>query len=210
MAECYLAPALPCAVCAYLHACWGCSWTLCRHQLCSAALSAPLQAYNRVVAPDELVTGGPYALVQHPIYSSYMLLFAGNALRWEKTTNYGGELRLGAIWPAWAQAAAAWRFGWWFCHPVDRPPCLPCCTAALALQPWQSSGSSLAAGWLLVVLQCAHKARGGGTGGHIWRPVPPIPAQHGPLPAAPALSGGLCRCDSWPFQLATMQQLFTV
>lgn len=40
------------------------------------------QAYNRVVAPEQLVTSGPFALVQHPIYTSYMLLFAGHALRW--------------------------------------------------------------------------------------------------------------------------------
>ncbi|KAI8462291.1 MAG: hypothetical protein J3K34DRAFT_527857 [Monoraphidium minutum] len=43
----------------------------------AAALGA---AYDRVVAPPRLVTEGPYALVQHPIYGSYMLLFAGYCL----------------------------------------------------------------------------------------------------------------------------------
>lgn len=37
-------------------------------------------AYDRIVAPERLVTTGPYALVQHPIYTSYMLLFAGFCL----------------------------------------------------------------------------------------------------------------------------------
>lgn len=40
----------------------------------AAALGA---AYDRVVAPKALVTAGPYSLVQHPIYGSYMLLFSG-------------------------------------------------------------------------------------------------------------------------------------
>lgn len=40
-----------------------------------------MQAYNRVVAPEALVTRGVYAWVQHPIYTSYMLLFAGHCLR---------------------------------------------------------------------------------------------------------------------------------
>ena len=38
----------------------------------SRALGA---AYNRIVAPEQLVTSGPYRFVQHPIYTSYMLLF---------------------------------------------------------------------------------------------------------------------------------------
>jgi protein-S-isoprenylcysteine O-methyltransferase Ste14 len=38
------------------------------------------RAYDRVVAPDVLVTDGPYRYVQHPIYSSYMLLFVGYGL----------------------------------------------------------------------------------------------------------------------------------
>jgi protein-S-isoprenylcysteine O-methyltransferase Ste14 len=38
------------------------------------------KAYDRVVAPETLVTDGPYRYVQHPIYSSYMLLFVGYAL----------------------------------------------------------------------------------------------------------------------------------
>ncbi|KAG2425352.1 hypothetical protein HXX76_013766 [Chlamydomonas incerta] len=32
-------------------------------------------AYNRVAAPSALVTSGPYRWMQHPIYTSYMLLF---------------------------------------------------------------------------------------------------------------------------------------
>ncbi|KXZ55030.1 hypothetical protein GPECTOR_3g191 [Gonium pectorale] len=32
-------------------------------------------AYDRVTAPPALVTSGPYRFVQHPIYTSYMLLF---------------------------------------------------------------------------------------------------------------------------------------
>lgn len=38
------------------------------------------RAYDRVVQPDALVTSGPYAWVQHPIYSSYMMLFCGYAM----------------------------------------------------------------------------------------------------------------------------------
>lgn len=38
------------------------------------------KAYDRVVQPEALVTSGPYAYVQHPIYSSYMLLFCGYAM----------------------------------------------------------------------------------------------------------------------------------
>lgn len=39
-----------------------------------------LQAYNRLVKPDKLVRHGPYAWCQHPIYTSYMMLFMGYAL----------------------------------------------------------------------------------------------------------------------------------
>ncbi len=35
------------------------------------------KAYDRVVRPEKLVTSGPYRAVQHPIYTSYMLLFFG-------------------------------------------------------------------------------------------------------------------------------------
>jgi protein-S-isoprenylcysteine O-methyltransferase Ste14 len=38
------------------------------------------KAYDRVVAPEKLVTNGPYKYVQHPIYSSYVLLFVGYGL----------------------------------------------------------------------------------------------------------------------------------
>ncbi|KAI7840429.1 hypothetical protein COHA_005859 [Chlorella ohadii] len=58
----------------------GYSLMLAGWALNAAAAAALGKAYNRVVAPDELVTTGPYALVQHPIYTSYMLLFAGHAL----------------------------------------------------------------------------------------------------------------------------------
>lgn len=47
------------------------------HRAASRALG---RAYDRVVRPEVLVTGGPYAWVQHPIYTSYMLLFAGCCL----------------------------------------------------------------------------------------------------------------------------------
>jgi len=39
------------------------------------------RAYDRVVRPDHLVTSGPYAVMRHPIYTSYLLLF-GSALLW--------------------------------------------------------------------------------------------------------------------------------
>lgn len=38
------------------------------------------KAYDRVVQPEALVTTGPYAWVQHPIYTSYMMLFCGYAM----------------------------------------------------------------------------------------------------------------------------------
>lgn len=39
-----------------------------------------MQAYNRLVKPDKLIRTGPYAWCQHPIYTSYILLFTGYAL----------------------------------------------------------------------------------------------------------------------------------
>ena len=36
-----------------------------------------MQAYDRLVVPDALVKTGPYAWCQHPIYTSYMMLFLG-------------------------------------------------------------------------------------------------------------------------------------
>lgn len=38
------------------------------------------KAYDRVVQPEALVTTGPYRWMQHPIYSSYILLFCGYAM----------------------------------------------------------------------------------------------------------------------------------
>ena len=35
------------------------------------------RAYDRVVTPESLVTSGVYRFVRHPIYTSYLLLFAG-------------------------------------------------------------------------------------------------------------------------------------
>lgn len=39
------------------------------------------QGFDRLVQPEALVTSGPYAFVQHPIYTSYMALFVGHCLR---------------------------------------------------------------------------------------------------------------------------------
>ncbi len=44
-------------------------------------LPCAVQDFNRLVVPDRLVTWGPYGAVQHPLYTSYMLLFAGHCLR---------------------------------------------------------------------------------------------------------------------------------
>lgn len=65
-------------------------WTACeRFGLVLMALALPLhawacdvlgKAYDRVVSPAQLITSGPYKYVQHPIYTSYMLLFTGYAL----------------------------------------------------------------------------------------------------------------------------------
>ena len=35
------------------------------------------RAYDRVVTPESLVTSGVYRFVRHPIYTGYLLLFAG-------------------------------------------------------------------------------------------------------------------------------------
>lgn len=44
-------------------------------------VAALLQDFNRLVAPDRLVTCGCYAHIQHPLYTSYMMLFVGHCLR---------------------------------------------------------------------------------------------------------------------------------
>ena len=38
------------------------------------------KAYDRIAAPDMLVTAGSYRLIRHPIYTSYMMLFSGHCL----------------------------------------------------------------------------------------------------------------------------------
>lgn len=38
------------------------------------------KAYDRVISPEQLVTTGPYRLVRHPIYTSYLLLFGAGLL----------------------------------------------------------------------------------------------------------------------------------
>lgn len=38
------------------------------------------KSYDRVVVPEKLITSGPYAIVQNPTYTSYMLLFAGYSM----------------------------------------------------------------------------------------------------------------------------------
>lgn len=53
------------------------------------------QAYDRLVHPEQLVTSGPYRLVQHPIYLSYMLLFVGHCIRQGRACERGA-LRAGA------------------------------------------------------------------------------------------------------------------
>ena len=56
------------------------------------------RAYDRVVAPESLVTSGVYRFVRHPIYTAYLCLFAGG---------------LGALGSPVAVAVlllAAWRF----------------------------------------------------------------------------------------------------
>lgn len=54
-----------------------------------------LQAYDRLVHPEQLVTSGPYRLVQHPIYLSYMLLFVGHCIRQGRACERGAPLRAG-------------------------------------------------------------------------------------------------------------------
>lgn len=49
-------------------------------ELNAAAAAVLGKDFDRLVAPSRLVTTGPYAWVQHPIYSSYMLLFVGHCL----------------------------------------------------------------------------------------------------------------------------------
>ncbi|GAB4823145.1 hypothetical protein N2152v2_010191 [Parachlorella kessleri] len=47
------------------------------HSVAAAELG---QAFDRLVTPGSLVTSGVYASLQHPIYTSYMLLFCGHCL----------------------------------------------------------------------------------------------------------------------------------
>ena len=46
---------------------------------CTDSRHVDLQAYDRLVKPDKLIRTGPYAWCQHPIYTSYILLFMGYA-----------------------------------------------------------------------------------------------------------------------------------
>ena len=55
-----------------------------------------VQNWDRVVAPDNLVTSGIYARVQHPIYTSYMLLFAAYAL-----LLHSAPYMLALVWVCW-------------------------------------------------------------------------------------------------------------
>lgn len=83
----------------------------------SCVTCAPLaQAYDRVVAPDELVTTGVYRFVQHPIYTSYMLLFCGFCLSLHSAPSAllvllvcGADYRCGTC---LAGAAMAWGGVW--------------------------------------------------------------------------------------------------
>ena len=38
------------------------------------------RAYDRVTKPEALITSGPYSIVRHPIYTSYLLLFGSTML----------------------------------------------------------------------------------------------------------------------------------
>jgi protein-S-isoprenylcysteine O-methyltransferase Ste14 len=40
----------------------------------------PYNLQSRIVIPDHLVTTGVYSFIQHPIYTSYMLLFFGHCM----------------------------------------------------------------------------------------------------------------------------------
>ncbi len=55
----------------------GCLIATALNWAASAALGAD---YDRLKTPSRLMTSGPYALVQHPIYTSYMLLFVSFGL----------------------------------------------------------------------------------------------------------------------------------
>ena len=56
------------------------------------------RAYDRVVTPESLVTTGPYRFVRHPIYTGYLLLFAGGL------ASLGSPLAIAVL------LLSAWRF----------------------------------------------------------------------------------------------------
>ena len=56
------------------------------------------RAYDRVVTPESLVTSGVYRFVRHPIYTSYLLLFAGGL------ASLGSPLAIAVL------LLSAWRF----------------------------------------------------------------------------------------------------
>jgi len=56
------------------------------------------RAYDRVVTPESLVTTGPYRFVRHPIYTGYLLLFAGGL------ASLGSPLAVAVL------LLSAWRF----------------------------------------------------------------------------------------------------
>ena len=56
---------------------------------CSAAWILG-KAYDRVTKPEALVTSGPYSIVRHPIYTSYLLLFGSTMLSLGSLSAFAG------------------------------------------------------------------------------------------------------------------------
>lgn len=107
------------------------------------------QAYNRVVAPEQLVTSGPFALVQHPIYTSYMLLFAGHTLRWVGWVGSAAAGFVRRLISAGLVLLLAGPGTWLLhAHRYGRTPSRWCCR--LTHRPLCSLGSPAAAAFLLL------------------------------------------------------------